>query len=75
MLAEDGLWYPRPTQVKLRAGDVVLAHFLTAHGAVEHHGSEARMMIYFRVTHSGVLVPHFGTGRGAAALCAFLYFI
>ena len=78
MLAEDGLWYPRPTQIKLHAGDAVLAHFLTAHGPMEHHGSEARMMIYFRVTHADVVVPHSGyplvsrqvpVTRGAEALC------
>ena len=26
-------------------------------------------MVYFRVTHSGVETPHYGTGRGADALC------
>jgi hypothetical protein len=60
VLADDGLWYPRPEQIKLRAGDAVLAHYLTAHGPMEHHGGEARMMIYFRVTHLGVQLPHRG---------------
>lgn len=69
---EDGAseWYPKPKQMKLRAGDAVLAHYLTGHGPMENLGDDTRYMIYFRVFNakSGP-IPHQGEGRAAMALC------
>ena len=45
-------WWPHGTQQLLRAGDVVLAHFLTCHGEMLRHvGDRSRDMIFFRVKH------------------------
>ena len=47
----------------------LLRSYLTGHGPLQNHADEPRYMVYFRVTHSGVETPHYGTGRGADALC------
>ena len=45
-------WWPHGTQQLIRAGDVVLAHFLTCHGEmIKHVGNKSRDMIFFRVKH------------------------
>ena len=46
---ENGGWWPSGTQQLLRAGDVVLAHYLTCHGESRHAGKESRKMVFFRV--------------------------
>jgi hypothetical protein len=44
-------WWPHGTQQLLRAGDVVLSHFLTTHGEMLlHTGNKPRNMIFFRVS-------------------------
>ena len=48
---EDGGWWPSGTQQLLRAGDAVLAHYLTCHGESRHAGDEPRKMVLFRVKH------------------------
>ena len=42
-----------PTQLLLRAGDIVLAHSELAHAGGPHLGPDIRYMVYFRVRHRG----------------------
>jgi hypothetical protein len=43
---------PKPVQVRAKAGDVVIAHYQTAHTIAPNVSSDIRYCIYFRVTHS-----------------------
>jgi hypothetical protein len=64
-------WFPEPTQIKLKKGDVVLAHYLTGHGPVENASDQTRYMIYFRLVHGQSDLPwaNGAEGRAADALC------
>lgn len=42
---------PRPTHLTGQAGDVVLCHYLVAHGIAGNHGPNVRYAIYFRLNH------------------------
>lgn len=41
-----------PTQLRVRAGDVVLLHSETGHCGGPHLGHDIRSMLYYRVRHS-----------------------
>lgn len=43
---------PKPTQVCAKAGDVIIAHYQTAHSIAPNISDDIRYCVYFRVTHS-----------------------
>jgi len=42
---------PEPVQTRVRAGDVILAHYQLGHGAAPNLGSHVRYAIFFRLYH------------------------
>jgi hypothetical protein len=42
----------KPVQVRAKAGDVVIAHYQTAHSIAPNVSEDVRYCVYFRVTHS-----------------------
>jgi len=47
---EDGHYWPKPTLVKLSAGDAVIVHFAVPHSATRVTGPDPRLMVYFRTS-------------------------
>ncbi len=43
---------PKPTQVCAKAGDIIIAHYQTAHSIAPNISDDIRYCVYFRVTHS-----------------------
>ena len=52
-VTEGGPLWPRPRLVHARPGDVVLVHHTCPHAPTRVEAADPRMMIYFRVNHTG----------------------
>jgi hypothetical protein len=46
----DGRYWPKPTLVKVRAGDALIVHFATPHSVTRVQGPDPRFMVYFRAS-------------------------
>jgi ectoine hydroxylase-related dioxygenase (phytanoyl-CoA dioxygenase family) len=45
-------WGIEPVQLCLKAGDLVLSHYLTLHGVAPHLGAAPRVNVYWRIKHA-----------------------
>jgi hypothetical protein len=55
----DGHRWPKPTMVKMAAGDAVLVMHACPHGGSHVEGPDPRMQCYFRITTQ--VIPHHET--------------
>ena len=46
----DGRYWPKPTLVKVKAGDAVIVHYATPHSVTRVQSPDPRFMVYFRVS-------------------------